>query len=245
MSLAGQAGFLILILLMGFAGCPCRADTPTPQALIKQQMRVVQSYVRQQAVRGEDLLPGTVRDTIGWLSNGWRGVDENIAAARQEFDDEFDIPDDDGDRHASPMPLAGGNHLLPFQIMSSYHHKGFLPTHDAVLMGIAWHHALIGRKLDVIARPFYGQNWHSLRHYWGGEVTLDIAQRPDGLPWGKMAMGYTGGDHAMTDHGTGIDMHGDVNLTHDVAFTSGVRQDNIAGDSTYVMLRWSASFGNR
>jgi len=229
--------FILILALLTHVAHPCRSDPLPPQVSVENQntVHLAQTYLRQQALRGASILPGSVRATIGWLSNGWHSV----AAGDAENADEGG----DAQTQNLTQPTDSGI-AMPMQFASSYHHKGFLPTHDAMMMGVAFNQNIIDKKLQFTARPFYGQSWNSLHHYMGGEVTMKIDQRPDGLPWGALSAGYIGGNDSMIDHGSGVDLHGDVDLTNDWKFTSGVRQNSVDGNSNYVMLRWQISFGN-
>jgi hypothetical protein len=46
----------------------------------------------------------------------------------------------------------------------------------------------------------------------------------------------------LTDHGRGVDLHGDVDLTEGWKFTSGVRQNSWDDNSNYMMLKWKMNF---
>jgi hypothetical protein len=48
----------------------------------------------------------------------------------------------------------------------------------------------------------------------------------------------------MTDHGRGIEVRGDIDLTSGFKFTSGTRQNSITGESNYIMLRWGFTFSD-
>ena len=225
-------GFLLTIVtLFVLLARTSHADILPPVAtaqeeLDKQRISQVTDYVRTQALHGVSLLPSNVRSTLGWFSGSWRAV--HMAAA----DDDTSAPAvDNADAHDSEMNLV-----------SNYHHKGFLPTHDAMMMGASFGQNLVSNKLDLAERPFIGQSWDSLRNYWGAEMTLDVAKKADGLPWGKISLGYIGGNDALVDHGTGVDLHGDIDLTEGWKFTTGVRQDSSTGDSNYMMFRWKINF---
>jgi hypothetical protein len=237
-----QAFFLTLALTLVFSSHHCRADgygtatygpTYTPEE--KQQINDIETYVRKEALHGVTILPGEMRSAVGWLSGGWHSV--HLSSS----DDEAEAMPQAA---TAPAPFAqesaGGSD--PVNLASNFHHKGFLPTHDAMVMGMGVSRAAFDNKLQFTAHPFYGQNWRALQGYWGTELTMDIAQRSDGMPWGKISLGYVGGNDSLTDHGRGMDLHGDVDLTEGWKLTSGMRQDSATGDSNYVMLRWHMGF---
>jgi hypothetical protein len=228
----GSAVLLTLTLVFVLNTHVSMADPLPATASVEERARVSQasSYLRKQTLLGMSVLPGSLRSTLNWFSGNWHPV--SLSGGSDE-----EIPSE----QALAEPEESGI-SIPMQLGANYHHKGFLPTHDAMIMGVGFDQKMLDDKLQFTARPFYGQSWHSLRHYLGGEIALDIAQHPDGLPWGKIAVGYIKGDSSLTDHGTGIDLHGDIDLTNNWKFTSGVRQDSVTGDSNYVMLRWKLSF---
>ena len=230
-----QAAFLTLTLFLVLASRLSLADPlPAIEAAQENADKIrtseVTSYIRQQALHGASMLPSEARQVMGWFSGNWRAVN---------------VSGDDDDA----MPTTGGQGLTQstpddssIGLTSNFHHKGFLPTHDAMMIGAAYKQNILDDKLQLTARPFIGQSWHSLRDYWGSEVSLNIAQHPDGLPWGQISMGYIGGNESMTDHGRGIDLHGDVDLTNGFKFVSGMRQNSDLGDSNYVMVKWKLDF---
>jgi hypothetical protein len=227
-----QAAFLTLALFMClFSKLSC-ADTPLNTIAnqeTKQHISEVESYIRQQSLQGMSLLPNQARTAIGWVSGKWHSVAL-----------EGDTTNSSADTSA-PALLGSIEQQtvdgMPVSFGSNFHHKGFLPTHDAFLMGMGIGQNALGNKLQFTLRPFYGQGWDALEGYWGSELAMTIAQRPDGMPWGKISITYT-------DHGRGIDLSGNIDLTNHLTFTSGIKQNDITGDSNYVMLKWKVSFGN-
>ena len=121
------------------------------------------------------------------------------------------------------------------------HHKGFLPTHDALLLGSNVKMGFVGDRVQFALHPFFGQGWIPSKHYWGTNLSLNIAPRADGMPWGSIVMGYVGGDESLTDHGRGMNLHGDVDLTNGFLFTSGIRQNSLSGNANYALVKWKAS----
>jgi len=169
---------------------------------------------------------------MGWFSGNWHSMSLSNEGST-----------DDTSSNDTMSTSQPSDSSVPVNVSSNYHHKGFLPTHDAMMMGVGAGQNILDNKLQFTARPYIGQSWDSLRHYWGTEVAMTVAQHSDGLPWGKIAVGYVGGDEALTDHGRGMDLHGDVDLTHGFTFTSGMRQNSISGDANYVLVKWKLTFG--
>jgi hypothetical protein len=229
-----QMIFLTLALFCFFSSPLCRADSYyTPEE--KTRIDAAENYIRKQSLRGVSLLPSDMRTAMGWLSGGWH------AMPSLSGDDGAETPVQPQNMVQSDTPEQQSG-VTPVGLASNFHHKGFLPTHDAMVMGIGFGHSLFDHKLQFTTRPFYGQSWGALQGYWGAEMALDIVQRPDGMPFGKITLGYIGGNEALTDRGRGMDLHGDVDLTNGWKFTSGLRQNSADGNSNYVMLRWKLNF---
>ena len=232
-----QAIFLTLTMLLILSSRFSLADSPVQsQTQIdanKQQAIAVENYIRTQIFQGVSILPSEAQGAISWFSGNAHPV---------SIMDDDEASDQRSDNGGKMGDSANKNSLAPDGLSSSYHHKGFLPTHDAMVLGIGAGQNLFNDKLSLSARPFYGQSWHSLHSYWGSEVAMNIANKPDGMPWGKLALGYVQGNDAMTDHGQGIEMHGDVDLTSGFKLTSGIRQNSADGNSNYLMVRWKMDF---
>lgn len=232
-----QAMFLMLAVALMFLTHLCHADnyyTPEEKARIGD----VENYIRKQGMQGMTLLPGDVRSAIGWFSGGWHPM---IGGGDDDAPPASNVPQGAPGSALAAMQEDSSD-LPPMHIAGNFHHKGFLPTHDAAVMGIGLGQNAFDNKLQFTAHPFYGQNWRSLQGYWGGEMAMNIAQREDGMPWGKIVLGYVQGNDALVDNGRGMDLHGDVDLTEGWKFTSGLRQNSVDGNSNYVMLRWKMGF---
>jgi hypothetical protein len=227
-----HAFFLTLAFILILSSRLCQAAENYSEAE-KIRISEVENYVRKESLQGVSLLPGEMRTAVGWFSGHWHampllgGVDEET------------LPPEAQNLTGETMPPE---EQIPVNLAGNFHHKGFLPIHDAMVMGVGFGRSAFDNKLQFTAHPFYGQNWRSLQGYWGAEGTIDIAQRADGLPWGKISLGYIDGNESLTDHGRGIDLHGDVDLTNGWKFTSGMRQNSADGSSNYVLLKWKLDF---
>ena len=228
-----QATFLTLVLLVVLFSTFSHADSPPAMNAAETKLRIseVTSYLRKEGLQSVASLPSSIRETLSWFSRkhalDFTSSDEESTPATQ---------------NEALTDTLSFESALPMHLESSFHHKGFMPTHDSVVMGTSLHSSILDNNLQFTTHPFYGQSWQSLQHYWGSDVTMDIAERPDGLPYGKITMNYTSGTSSLTDHGRGIDLHGDVNLTHGWNFTSGIRQNDVSGNANYVSLRWKLDF---
>jgi len=235
-----QATFLTLTLAILLTATFTHADSLPSAAEIeanKERASEAMAYVRHEAFQGMSILPGEAREALSWFSGSWHPM-------QMAGDDEETIPAVGGAVPAQSQALrdASSSESWVPDLASNFHHKGFLPTHDAMVLGLGMQHSLFDNKLGLTGRPFYGQSWHSLHSYYGGEVAMDIDKRDDGMPWGKIALGYIQGNDSMIDHGTGVELHGDVDLTRGFKFTSGIRQNSADGNSNYMLLRWKLDF---
>jgi hypothetical protein len=229
-----QAALLTLMLPLIFTSHLSRADPlpPAEEEVLKERVSQVTNYVRQQALQGVHILPTEIRDLTGWLSGGWRPV-------KMQDDETADAAPPAADQAPG---VAAAQQAQSVGFGTNFHHKGFLPTHDTMMMGFNASQSLVPGKLGLSARPYWGQSWDSLRAYYGTEASLDIAQKADGMPWGKIVVGYVGGEDTLTDHGHGMEAHGDVDLTEGWKFTTGIRQNSSDGNSNYMMIKWKLEF---
>jgi hypothetical protein len=222
-----QALFLTLLLFAAPIGSHCHANSYSADE--QQRIRDVENYIREQGLQSVRLLPDEMRGAIGFVSNNLKALSATAS-----------IGNDSGNQSADPTPSASDG--MPFSVAPDFHHKGFLPTKDALLIRLGFSRKAIGDKLLFTAHPFYGQNWRSLRGYWGAEMSMLIDKRDDNLPSGALALTYTGGNEQLMDNGRGIDLHGDIDLTEGWNLTSGLRQNSLSGSSNYVMLRWKLTW---
>jgi hypothetical protein len=225
-----RLGILSFACCIIFASHLSQADpAPAAQTLeVKQRISEVETYIRQQTLQGANLLPSSLKSGLVWVSGKWHTVTVST--------------DDTRDETANEMVSSSDNSSVPLNVASNFHHKGFLPTHDTMTLGIGLGKNFLNDKMLFEIRPFYGQGWTALKGYWGGELSMNIARRPDGMPFGSLALDYVDGNSAMTDHGRGTDLHGDIDLTHNFKFTSGVKQDDVTGNSNYVLIKWDIHF---
>jgi hypothetical protein len=233
-----QAALLTLLLPLIFTSHHSHAD-PLPQIAqdaLKARVSEVTTYVRKEALQGIHILPDEARELTGWFNGSWKPV--NVSG-----DDEPPAADGSTPTTVPLTQTQTTSSPKTFGFSTNFHHKGFLPTHDTMMMGVDVNQAVLPNKLNFTARPFWGQSWNSIRAYYGAEASLDIAKKiDDELPSGKIVIGYIGGEDALTDHGSGIEMHGDVDLTEGWKFTSGIRQNSSDGNSNYMMVKYKLEF---
>ncbi len=233
-----QVGFLTLITFVCLFATFSHADQNQvdDSVLVKQRVHEATSYLRAQGMQGLSILPSEVKEVSSWFSGTFHPL-------RSLDDDTAETSNADAVTQAMAATPAAQSARL-FDLEGNMHHKGFLPTHDSFVMGPKFNQSLLGSKMGLSFKPYYGQNYFSMRGYYGGEIAMDIAKRTDdGLPWGKIALGYVGGDDNLTDDGHGMEVRGDVDLTNHFKFTTGLRQ-SVDGASNYAMVKWALKFGN-
>lgn len=137
-------------------------------------------------------------------------------------------------------------------ITPNYHHKGFLPTHDALKLGLTAREHFADHFVRVEAYPFVGENWVRGGGIYGATLAVNFGQTPivpknklqaaashfrDEGGWGRISMGFVGGQSDLTDHGKGFDLHGEVRFTEQLTLHTGVR-DNGDNTANYILLHW-------
>lgn len=216
----------------------------TPLASEERHQRLTQllDYVRKE---GRSWLPGllpTVGNPMAWARTNL-GIEMGMSGMKNVHNQSL-IGEDQPQSLLQPVSDLMGPALTEEEqslwLSSQYHHKGFLPTHDAVMMGFAMHNH-VWRDVQFDIHPFYGQNWMGATGYWGTEMAMDIGAGSVGAqqkPWGKIALRYSNGDHELMDSNHGFDMHGEVNFTENIGLNAGVRENNSSELGNYIMVRW-------
>lgn len=207
------------------------------------QRNAIITYARQEATNWVPNLSDTFRGPATWALSGFQ-------ATRNLFDFGLSSLDDDGvsstDAHAVTRlmpPTATHDDDNAWLASTTYHHhNGILPTHDAMMMGAHAQQGLLDHYMKIDLHPYYAQNWFSERGYYGTELALNLASPADtesvSKPWGKIVLGYTNGDERLTDHGRGINLHGELRISDTISLNSGVRQNDLSDTGNYVLLQW-------
>lgn len=207
--------------------------TPLADQDRSNRIRLMRDYAKTLIPTIAPGLPSYISNPGSWAYNGLGIVrqDESIdgvSSFLQPVQSSFQQPSVD-----APEALW----LSP-----GYHHRGFLPIHDAMLMGIHLRHtpgvSLDGNSLQFDVHPFVGQSWRSLDDYWGTEVGFSLRHASSPQPWGKIAISFTQGDNQLMDHGHGFDMHTEFNFNEHLSLNAGVRENYNSDAGNYVMVRW-------
>lgn len=123
--------------------------------------------------------------------------------------------------------------------VSPYHDKDFIPSKNAMVMGINWQQRFWqnGAQLDI--HPLYGHNWGFNAGYWGAEMSLGPISSDAATPtWGKIAILNTNSPHSLMDNRHGVDLYSVYNITNQVSLNAGVRQNEDPQRNDYILLKW-------
>lgn len=135
---------------------------------------------------------------------------------------------------SNPLPEQSDD----FRLSPSYHHKGFLPLNDALVLGINSHRQLLDDKIQFDLHPYYAQGACKTQGYWGTEMAVNLASSDTKKPWGKIALSYANGASTLMDHNQGLDIHSELTLTESLTLNTGIRDKGNGDQGNYVMLRW-------
>ena len=207
-----------------------------------RRLSIVTNYLRQQAPAMMPALPEAIRAPARWAMDSWSSIHSTFSGL-----DTSGLAD--GGTAIAQFLAPVSNIMRPpsdstdsaIWVTPGYHHKGFIPTHDAMVLGFNTRNRVMNGTVQLDTHPFVGQNWHSSESYWGVESTLALAQpttKPNGKPWGKISLRYLNGDRALMDHDRGFDMHTELRFDDHISLHAGVREDIGSGVGNYVMLRW-------
>jgi hypothetical protein len=225
-------------VMPSFNGVSASALDPQQQLKLDQAV----SYARHQAVGLLPSLPHMSQIMPDWLGGGSSLPDTNLTV---DADEEESTLDSLSRQFSGLMRPALDSDPQALWVTPGYHHKGFLPLNDAMVMGVNMRHSLFSRDLQLDLHPFYGQNWHNSDAYWGTELGLQLGAGRDGNGgWGKISLRYDNGQSALMEHSRGADLHGEFRLSEDVSLHGGVREDQNSQLGNYVLLRWTLLGGN-
>jgi len=212
----------------------------------KQRLRLVMDYARRELPSFLPGLPsGLLHDPMNWVGAGWLKNDSledfgsqenanNIISFLQPVQSALRKPD---------STVSQALWLDP-----DYHHKGFLPFQDAVVLGLHMRSTAVSdmfhNSAQIDIHPFYGQNWHSEANYWGAEASVNFTATNTSNPWGNIAMRFSQGNADLMDRGSGFDMHSQLNFNDRLSLNAGIRENGNRDAGNYAMLRWKMPLGN-
>ena len=177
-----------------------RVETPFAESDRNRQLSLLGDYIRKQSPGWMPGAPSIVRNPSQWLQNRLNPSDAD---------------DTSGPPLIQPLsslaPSPGLEDAEGMWFSPDYHHRGFLPINDAMIMGVNLRQRSFQNLLQFDVHPFMGQNWHSSDNYWGSEFAVSLH---DGnpQPWGKVVLRYNNGDNELMDQNRGFDMHGELNF---------------------------------
>ena len=209
---------------------------------------VLLDYVRKEVPSLAPGLPSIFRDPAHWMLNGLRDVGDGIGL---HLGMDMGFSGTGGDDTiasilqpvASLMEAPAADEGEAMWLSPDYHHKGFLPFNDALVMAVSLRHSLADERVRFEVRPFYGQNLISQRGYYGAEMAINLSPKLGLARGGKIVLGYTEGHTALLDHGRGFDLHSEIPFTEHLNLQAGMRQSDLnSGAGNYVTLRWKMAF---
>jgi hypothetical protein len=253
----GKAIFLTLMALMFFDCSEVRAfndnDDKTPDtsaygrqvynsnSLVDQdrgqKINLMVDYAKKQLPNLMPGMPSFLRNPHGWVANSFGHSSHNID--NDDYADGFSsfLQPIQNALHEPSVDAPQAMWVTP-----AYHHKGFLPVNDAMIMGFHLREGvannIVGNNLQFDVHPFYGQNWRSTDNYWGTELAFNLSSGEANKPWGKIALRFTDGNTDLMDHGHGFDMHSQLNFNDHLSLNAGIREDGNSSAGDYVMMRW-------
>lgn len=212
-------------------------ETPLANEERHQKYKQILDYIRKEAPGWVPGLKSVVSSPVTWVESqlGLEGYHLSNTVGSDSHMTAFLPP---VSLQSDPSSETDGQTLL---LPPQYHHKGFLPTHDALMIGVSSHNAAMDNAVQFGIHPFCGQNWMGQTGYWGTEIEMGFGGdpgHPADRPWGKIALRYTNGDHMLMDNNRGYDVHSEINLAENVSLNSGIRQNDSSIFGNYVLLRW-------
>lgn len=207
-----------------------------------QRLQAARDYMKDQAPRLLSALSDNVRMPFQFMLN---------KAHQGQSLFSLDLSTDDEAAAPAPIPFAqrlakSDDDPMSNVLATTYHHRhGVLPFHDALMFGAHSENYFATRYIHTDIHPYFGQNYFSLRHYYGADVKMDLAKGTDwhsaGRPWGSLTLGYTSGESKMMDQSRGFHANLSMNVSEQVSLTSGMH-DGEGSSGTYVSLQWKMPF---
>lgn len=145
----------------------------------------------------------------------------------------------------SPPPQTSPHALW---VAPDYHHEGFFPNHDAIIMGFRSRHTLADTRMHIETHPFVGQNWLRDESLYGVEIALRFMETPRALKdspssppsaKGHLVIRYSQGDKDLTKDNHGFSVVGDYQFTPNLNLHAQIRQDTSGNRDDRVMLMWT------
>ena len=254
-SVAGKALLVAAALMLLAPWGLAKADTTVPPTVsltdpapnmkgklnAQYGLNLFLQYLEKQSTIVAPTLAYAAKNPVAWTLRGVRATEEELGLPAT------DLPDEHFIEHLLPAtgslmrpPSAEETRALWFS--SDYRHKGFLPTHDSVLLGINMRASGFADRAQLDVNPFYGQSWMGAGGYWGAEASLTL-RSATGQSWAHVHVRYDNGQRSLMDHGRGYDMNGEVPLAEHLSLTAGIKQTDSDPVSDYVMMRYQIKLG--
>lgn len=215
----------------------------------QKRVSLILDYLRSEAPHFIPTLPDAMRIPTRWAMDGLTSLRDEFGSIHEGFGlrgADFGAGEAVNEvvrPIASLMHSPDESAAQAIWVSAGYHHKGFLPTHDALIINFNTRHRSIGSNLEFSTKPFIGQNWHSAENYWGIETTLNIGQHAkkgttNDHMHGKIVMRYTNGSSELMNNDRGLDMHAEFDFTNHLSLQAGIRSGSSSDNNNYVMMRW-------
>lgn len=212
-----------------------------------QRRGLLFKYVRQEVPSWAPGLNEKLRAPLTWATSKLRAIGGVFGA----HDDGDEASGDEGFLPPLIRPLSAlmqvpnENEAQAFWIAPDYHHKGFLPFHDAMITEMNFRERAFDDRVQFDLRPFYGQNWVSLNGYGGAELGVGLTHKGDTQPWGRIGFCFINGASDLMDNNRGFDMNAELRFNEHLALTAGIHGTENSDLGNYVLLRWKViGFGN-
>lgn len=208
----------------------------------KARMKEIAEYAKKEIPNWLPGLPSFLRTPKEWMmrnvksigggvGDAWEvtGGNDVVVAFTKPIEEAMTAPEDD---------VAHALWLKP-----DYNHKGFLPLHDALMIGVNSRHRLWGDAMTFNIHPHVGQNWRNSENFWGTDITFNFTkpgkEKGDARrTLGKIAISYANGDKDVMKRKRGIDMHSEFQFTDDLSLRAGMKRNDDSKLDSYVLMQW-------
>jgi hypothetical protein len=261
-------GSLILTLVVNFTYSPAHAtEISSDQRILnnyrssfnsndsvmnktdkKERLKLVVDYVRKELpsqLPKMPNLPSFIRDPEQWVVKRFNSIGAGFSGMWDSTGGD-DVVVSVIKPVTALMKDPGEDVTQALWLAPEYHHKGFMPTHDALVMGVKARHEMLDERMKINVHPHIGQNWHSAENFYGADMTIDVRGTRDALDGkrhklGSISISYNNGDRHLIDKSRGFDMHSEFDFTDHISLTAGISSGSSDSLGNYVLLQYKLS----
>lgn len=222
------------------------SDAPLSPYERRQRLQQLLHYIRKEAPNYLPTVGEFIRNPSKWAQENI-GTELGLGFSKDpRSDDSLDAlvrPKEDTLQSISGVfdSTHSGDASGPWA--SPYRDRDFLPSKNAMVMGINIQQHAFDDRVQFDIHPLYGHSWGFNAGYWGTEVSIGPGQQNvQTKPWAKIAVLNSNNPHSLMDNRHGIDLYSAVNVTEQLSLNAGVRQDHDTQHNDYVLLRWKIKF---